>query len=99
MKTNILRPLFDAGKLWQGSTKTAIEVTDTGFPELNQHFSGHGWPAHMLIEILTDDLLSAPMQCAFATWTRQQDARWIALANPPLSPCTERFMQEGIDPQ
>lgn len=99
MKTNILRPLFDAGKLWQGSTETAIEVTDTGFPELNQHFSGHGWPAHMLIEILTDDLLSAPMQCAFATWTRQQDARWIALANPPLSPCTERFMQEGIDPQ
>ena len=58
MKTNILRPLFDAGQLWQGNTETTIEVTDTGFPELNIQLCGQGWPAHMLIEFLTDDFLS-----------------------------------------
>lgn len=97
MKTNLLRPLFDAGKLWQGNTETTIEVTDTGFPELNAQLCSQGWPAHMLIEFLTDDCFSAPIQCALATWRSQQDARWIAFVNPPLTPCTERLMQEGID--
>ena len=97
MKTNILRPLFDAGQLWQGNTETTIEVTDTGFPELNVQLCGQGWPAHMLIEFLTDDFFSAPIQCALATWRSQQDARWIAFVNPPLTPCTERLMQEGIE--
>ena len=99
MSINILRPLFDAGKLWQGNTETTIEVTDTGFPELNGKLSGRGWPAHMLIEILTSDIFSAPMRCAFSTWKTQQDARWIALVNPPLALCTERLMQEGINPK
>jgi len=97
MKTNLLRPLFDAGKLWQGNTETSIEVTDTGFPELNTHLCSQGWPAHMLIEFLTNDFFSAPIQCALATWRSQHDARWIAFVNPPLTPCTERLMQEGID--
>ena len=99
MSINILRPLFDAGKLWQGNAETTVEVTDTGFPELNGKLSGRGWPAHMLIEILTSDIFSAPMRCAFSTWKTQQDARWIALVNPPLAPCTERLMQEGINPK
>ena len=34
-----------------------------------------------------------------STWKTQQDARWIALVNPPLAPCTERLMQEGINPK
>ena len=98
MDANILRPLFDAGKLWQGNTETTIETTNTGFPELNAVLSGQGWPAHMLIEILTTDLFAAPIQCALATWKAHRDARWTAFVNPPLRPCTERLMKEGIDP-
>ena len=99
MKTNILRPLFDAGKLWQGDTKTRFEVTDSGFIELNQALKGHGWPAHMLSEILTEEFDTIPIQCALAPWNMQLDTRWFALVNPPYKPCAERLMQENIKPE
>ena len=94
-----LRPLFDAGRLWQGASILDIPTHPTGFSALDTALSGGGWPAHMLIELLTDCPASLPIQCILPSWQQHQDTRWIALINPPAMPSAEGFQHAGLNPE
>lgn len=94
-----LRPLFDAGRLWQGASTLDIPTHPTGFSALDTALSGGGWPAHMLIELLTDCPASLPIQCILPSWQQHQDTRWIALINPPAMPSAEGFQHAGLNPE
>lgn len=99
METTSLRPLFDAGRLWKGNATLTLPVTETGLALLNTVLTGGGWPAHMLIEWLTDQPESLPIQCALSTWRYHQDDRWLVLVNPPHRPCAEALLQQGLNIQ
>jgi cell division inhibitor SulA len=94
-----LRPLFDAGRLWQGASNLDIPTHSTGFGALDTALSGGGWPAHMLIELLTDCPASLPIQCILPCWQHHQDTRWVALINPPATPSAEGLQQNGLNPE
>lgn len=97
MKIVSLRSLFDAGRLWQGKTSINLPVTKTGHPSIDQTLASGGWPAHMLIELLTDQHLQLPMQFVLPAWQKYSGAKWLACVNPPYQPCTEGLLQAGLD--
>ena len=99
MQHTSLRPLFDAGRLWKGNATLALPVTATGIDALNASLTGGGWPAHMLIEWLTDQPESLPIECVLRTWRQHQDNRRLVLVNPPHRPCAEALMQQGLHPE
>ncbi len=98
MQQSTLKPLFETGRLWQGHSAPQFPVSCSGFTILNQQLTGGGWPAHMLIEWLTDEPVCAPMTLAMATWRQQRDARSLVLLNPPHWPSAEGLWQQGIQP-
>ena len=99
MSVTSLRSLFDAGRLWQGASTPDIPVRTTGFQPLDSALSAGGWPAHLLIEILTDQPESLPIQCVLPSWQQYQDTRWLGLINPPAMPSAEGLQQAGIPPE
>ena len=97
MKTTSLQSLIDAGHLWKGETSINQSITQTGYQSIDQALTSGGWPAHMLIELLTDQHQQLPMQCVLPTWQKYCEARWLALINPPNQPCAEGLLQAGLN--
>ena len=92
--------LLEHPALWRaGQLNQAPEALSTGFPELDAHLPGHGWPRAGLSEFLLDTTgagelkLLAPLLKDLS----RSEARWIAWVNPPFIPYAPALTALGID--
>ncbi len=79
---------------WQGLA--------SGYPELDRHLPGGGWPPHALTEILLGEHGAGELKLlmpALARLCRVDDDRggWIAWIAPPFQPYPPALVQWGID--
>lgn len=86
--------------LWRaGRLGRAPETLTTGFPQLDAHLPGNGWPRAGLSEFLLSTLgvgelrLLAPL----LKHVSHTEARWIAWVNPPFVPYAPALSALGID--
>jgi cell division inhibitor SulA/protein ImuA len=78
----------------------------SGYPELDRHLPGGGWPRESLTEVLTEHYgigelrLLMPALARLSTETSTQDFTepgWIAWVAPPFQPYPPALQQCGID--
>jgi hypothetical protein len=97
--------LLQNPRLWRGRAATTNwQGLASGYPELDRHLPGGGWPRHALTEILLAQYGTGELQLlmpALARLSRPQGtaeaAGWIAWIAPPFQPYPPALMQWGVD--
>ena len=94
-------------RVWRGGSQTRQQTgLATGYPELDRHLPGGGWPPDSLTEILTTHYgigelrLLMPALAALSHQAPRQDfgePGWIAWVAPPFQPYPPALQQCGID--
>ena len=94
-------------RVWRGRDQTGQQAgLASGYPELDRHLPGGGWPRESLTEILTEHYgigelrLLMPALARLSTETSPQDFTepgWIAWVAPPFQPYPPALQQCGID--
>ena len=69
----------------------------TGFPLLDRHLAGHGWPRGAVVEILSDHPGGAMVLLLPALATLSQEAKQIVLVAPPYIPYAPGLLINGVD--
>ncbi|MBX3707397.1 MAG: translesion DNA synthesis-associated protein ImuA [Pseudomonadales bacterium] len=95
-----LQTLLEHPALWRaGQLQRAPAAHPSGFPELDAHLPGGGWPRAGLAECLLDTTgvgelrVLAPLIRALS----RSEARWIAWINPPFTPYAPALAALDID--
>jgi len=97
--------LLENPRLWRGrSTAVGWKGLASGYPELDRHLPGGGWPPNALTEILLAEYGAGELRLlmpALARLSRPDDpaaeAGWIAWIAPPFQPYPPALVQWGID--
>ena len=94
-------------RVWRGRDQAGCKAgLASGYPELDRHLPGGGWPRESLTEILTEHYgigelrLLMPALARLSTETSPQDfiePGWIAWVAPPFQPYPPALQQYGID--
>ncbi len=94
-------------RVWRGRDQAGQKAgLASGYPELDRHLPGGGWPRESLTEILTEHYgigelrLLMPALARLSTETSPQDFTepgWIAWVAPPFQPYPPALQQCGID--
>jgi len=94
-------------RVWRGRDQAGQQAgLASGYPELDRHLPGGGWPRESLTEILTEHYgigelrLLMPALAQLSTETSPQDFTepgWIAWVAPPFQPYPPALQQCGID--
>ncbi len=94
-------------RVWRGRDQAGQQAgLASGYPELDRHLPGGGWPRESLTEILTEHYgigelrLLMPALARLSTETSPQDFTepgWIAWVAPPFQPYPPALQQCGID--
>ena len=94
-------------RVWRGRDQAGQQAgLASGYPELDRHLPGGGWPRESLTEILTEHYgigelrLLMPALARLSTETSPQDFTepgWIAWIAPPFQPYPPALQQCGID--
>ena len=94
-------------RVWRGRDQARRRTgLASGYPELDRHLPGGGWPSDSLTEILTGQYgigelrLLMPALARLSKETPEQDfgePGWIAWVAPPLQPYPPALQQCGID--
>jgi len=94
-------------RVWRGRDQAGRRAgLASGYPELDRHLPGGGWPRESLTEVLTEHYgigelrLLMPALAHLSTETSPQDftePRWIAWVAPPFQPYPPALQQCGID--
>jgi cell division inhibitor SulA/protein ImuA len=104
-----LEQLLQNPRLWRGQANgSAWQGLATGYPRLDQHLPGGGWPKQALTEILLEHygsgelrlLMPALAQLSQAAATdpdNTTEAGWLAWIAPPFQPYPPALRQWGID--
>ncbi len=102
-----LDKLLENPRVWRGShAPRGGHGLSSGYPELDRHLPGGGWPLGALTEILTEQYgigelrLLMPALARLSTEEEQHDYRepgWIAWVAPPFQPYPPALQQCGID--
>jgi hypothetical protein len=104
-----LQKLLQNPRLWRGcdpAENAGRPGLRSGYPKLDRHLPGGGWPPHALTEILlehygTGELKLLMPALAQLSRTGSEDsvpaAGWIAWIAPPFEPYPPALMQWGID--
>jgi protein ImuA len=104
-----LEKLLQSPRLWRGrSSQDDIgwQGLKSGYPRLDRHLPGGGWPPHALTEILlehygTGELKLLMPALAQLSQTGSEDslqaAGWIAWVAPPFEPYPPALAQWGIN--
>jgi len=108
-----LDKLLESPRLWRGqATSRAWQGLATGYPRLDEHLPGGGWPRHALTEILLGRYGSGELEVlmpALATLSRDEGhdeahdgdagpaAGWLAWVAPPFQPYPPALAQWGIE--
>jgi cell division inhibitor SulA/protein ImuA len=102
-----LEKLLQNPRLWRGSSqgeRPDWQGLASGYPRLDDHLPGGGWPRHALTEILLEHYGSGELKLlmpALARLSQSEDtsaeAGWIAWIAPPFEPYPPALMQWGIN--
>ena len=94
-------------RIWRGRDQAGRQAgLASGYPELDRHLPGGGWPRESLTEVLTEHYgigelrLLMPALARLSTETSPQDFTepgWIAWVSPPFQPYPPALQQCGID--
>ena len=102
----VLEKLLQSSRLWRGSAAAGNpgwQGLASGYPKLDQHLPGGGWPQHALTEILLEYYGTGELQLlmpALARLSQPEDgaeARWIAWIAPPFEPYPPALLQWGVN--
>ncbi|MFG6417267.1 translesion DNA synthesis-associated protein ImuA [Roseateles sp. DC23W] len=86
--------------LWRGDQLggPVADVLSSGFPELDVHLPGGGWPCGALTEVLVSQFSIAELRLLSPVIAHQTRAgRSVALIGPSLSPHAPGLRHDGID--
>lgn len=107
-----LAQLLQNPRLWRGISQDPLQDhsdwrgLQSGYPKLDRHLPGGGWPRHALTEILLEHYGTGELKLlmpALARLSRNdpedpaQAAGWIAWVAPPFEPYPPALLQWGID--
>ena len=105
-----LEKLLENPRVWRGSTPaSALSGLASGYPQLDQHLPGGGWPVNALTEILLARAGSGELKLlmpALARLSRSEQAGsegsahrsgWLAWIAPPFHPYPPALLQWGVD--
>jgi cell division inhibitor SulA/protein ImuA len=102
-----LDKLLENPRVWRGRDQAGRRAgLASGYPELDRHLPGGGWPRESLTEVLTEYYgigelrLLMPALARLSTETSTQDFTepgWIAWVAPPFQPYPPALQQCGID--
>jgi cell division inhibitor SulA/protein ImuA len=106
-----LENLLQNPRIWRGRDRAAQpgdQGLASGYPKLDAHLPGGGWPRYALTEILLDHYGTGELQLlmpALARLSQQQpaeagtdgDAGWIAWIDPPFEPYPPALQQWGVN--
>ncbi len=92
--------------IWRASCAPAsFDTLPTGYPGLDAHLPGGGWPARLLTEILLERPGLGELSLVMPVLARlQAEARaagrtgWVAWVMPPLLPYAPALAAAGLDP-
>jgi protein ImuA len=85
--------------IWRGCSAAHSGTIPTGFPALDAHLPGRGWPQAGLVEILASSLGIGELYLilpALALITRQAGARWCAWIAPPAELFAPSLVAHGV---
>lgn len=92
--------------LWRGRERAhAVPGLATGYPELDQHLPGGGWPQQALTEILIEHYGIGELQLLMPALARlsaeeidtQSEPGWIAWVAPPFQPYPPALQQWNMN--
>ena len=100
-----IEKLLQNPRLWRGrSAAYSREGIASGYPLLDQHLPGGGWPPHALTEILLAHYGSGELKLLMPALARLSQpgggagsAGWIAWVAPPYQPYPPALVQWGVD--
>ncbi len=102
-----IEKLLESPRIWRGRNQTQRKAgLPSGYPELDRHLPGGGWPLKALTEILIEQYgigelrLLMPALIRLSTEDVQLDYSepgWIAWIAPPFQPYPPALQQCGID--
>ena len=108
--TDPLLNLLKNPRIWRGRARaddTGWQGLASGYPKLDRHLPGGGWPRHALTEILLDHYGTGELQLlmpALAKLSQSQkdaeqdrEAGWIAWIAPPFEPYPPALRQWGVN--
>jgi len=108
--SEILENLLKNPRIWRGQARadsSGWQGLASGYPKLDQHLPGGGWPQHALTEILLDHYGTGELQLlmpALARLSQPQvdredgkEAGWIAWIAPPFEPYPPALKQWGVN--
>lgn len=91
-------------RIWRGQARVddpAWQGLASGYPRLDRHLPGGGWPRHALTEILLDHYGTGELQLLMPALaglsSSGEEAGWIAWVGPPFEPYPPALQQWGID--
>ena len=104
-----LEKLLENPRIWRGDASASYAPgLASGYPRLDRHLPGGGWPNHALTEILLAQSGSGELQLlmpALARLSREdassaeaaEMAGWLAWIAPPFHPYPPALLQWGVD--
>ena len=109
--SDALENLLQNPRIWRGQDRAGQpgeQGLASGYPKLDAHLPGGGWPRCALTEILLDHYGTGELQLlmpALARLSQQQpveagtdsDVGWIAWIDPPFEPYPPALQQWGVD--
>jgi hypothetical protein len=99
-------PGLGRAKLWRGqSAAPDWQGLSSGYPGLDRHLPGGGWPQHALTEILLEHYGAGELKLLMPALARlsqpndkhDPEAGWLVWVAPPFQPYPPALVQWGID--
>ncbi len=105
---DVLEKLLQNPRVWRGQSRTKHwQGLESGYPRLDRHLPGGGWPPHALTEILLEHYGTGELQLLMPALARlsqsgsredsSAEAGWIAWIRPPFEPYPPALLQWGVD--
>lgn len=104
--SDALDNLLKNPRIWRGQARAGDpgwQALASGYPKLDRHLPGGGWPQHALTEILLDHYGTGELQLlmpALAHLSQPEGGReagWIAWVAPPFEPYPPALQQWGMN--
>lgn len=101
-----LEILLKNPRIWRGQAQAkdlSWQGLASGYPKLDRHLPGGGWPPHALTEILLDQYGTGELQLLMPALAHlsqpcaDREAGWIAWIAPPYEPYPPALRQWGIN--
>jgi len=104
--SDALESLLKNPRIWRGQAQAedlSWQALASGYPRLDQHLPGGGWPQHALTEIFLDHYGTGELQLLMPALAGLSQPRedgeggWIAWIDPPFEPYPPALLQWGVN--